>query len=127
TNETHWPSVENAGLLERSVPVSAVTVSSPRRLSQSRPFWKLSRTTRADPSGDSASPGPAPLMAMLSDTVTYDHDTAPRADRARGRAVERRLAGEHLVQHAAQGVEVGLGRDLALAHGLLGSHVVRRT
>ena len=49
-----------------------------------------------------------------------------RDDRLRGRSGERRLAGEHLVEHAAQGVDVGAGGDLALAHRLLGAHVVRR-
>ena len=47
-------------------------------------------------------------------------------DRLRGRPGERRLAGQHLVGHAAQRVDVAPGRDLALAHRLLGTHVVRR-
>ena len=43
-----------------------------------------------------------------------------------GGAGERRVAREHLVEHRAQGVDVGAGGDLALAHRLLGAHVVRR-
>ena len=50
----------------------------------------------------------------------------PRHDRLGGRAGEGRVAGEHLVEHRAERVDVGAGRDLALAHRLLGAHVVRR-
>ena len=50
----------------------------------------------------------------------------PGHDRLRGGAGERRVAGEHLVQHHAQRVDVGAGGDLPLAHRLLGRHVVRR-
>ena len=39
---------------------------------------------------------------------------------------ERRFAGEHLVEHAAQRVDVRPRRDLPLPHRLLGRHVVRR-
>jgi hypothetical protein len=49
----------------------------------------------------------------------------PRHHRLRGGAGERRLGGQHLVQHAAEGVHVRAGGDLALAHRLLGTHVVR--
>ena len=49
----------------------------------------------------------------------------PRDNRLRRRPGERGLADEHLVQHAAQRVEIGLGRDLPLPHRLLGTHVVR--
>jgi hypothetical protein len=45
------------------------------------------------------------------------------ADRAVG--IEGDLAGEHLVEHHAQGVEVALGAD-PIPHGLLGGHVLRR-
>jgi hypothetical protein len=38
---------------------------------------------------------------------------------------ERRRAGEHLVAHDAQGVDVAPAVDLALAEGLLGAHVGR--
>ena len=47
-------------------------------------------------------------------------------DRLRGAAGERRVADQHLVGHAAERVDVGPGGDLALAHRLLGRHVVRR-
>ncbi len=47
-------------------------------------------------------------------------------DRLRRAAGERRIAGEHLVGHASQRVDVGPRGDLALAHRLLGAHVVRR-
>ena len=46
-------------------------------------------------------------------------------DGLHARARERRVAGEHLVEHGAQGVDVGAGVDGLLAHGLLGAHVVR--
>ena len=49
-----------------------------------------------------------------------------RDDRLSGRAGERRLAGEHLVQHAPERIDVGARVDGALAHGLLGTHVLRR-
>ena len=39
---------------------------------------------------------------------------------------ERRLAGQHLVEHAAERVDVGAGVDVALAARLLGAHVGRR-
>ncbi len=38
----------------------------------------------------------------------------------------RRLPGQHLVEHAAQRVDVAPGGDLLLGGGLLGAHVVRR-
>jgi hypothetical protein len=47
-------------------------------------------------------------------------------DRLLARAGERRLAGQHLVEHAAQGVDVRARIDGALADRLLGAHVVRR-
>ncbi len=45
--------------------------------------------------------------------------------RLRGAGGEGRVSGEHLVRHAAQGVHIGASRDVALTHGLLGTHVVR--
>ena len=69
---------------------------------------------------------------MAWDGVALGHERAralghdPCHHCLRGGAGERRLGGEHLVQHGAQGVDVGTGGDLALAHGLLGAHVVRR-
>ena len=49
-----------------------------------------------------------------------------RVDSGR-RALERRAAGEHLVEDRAQGVDVGGGRDVGgRAAGLLGGHVARR-
>ena len=48
-----------------------------------------------------------------------------RDDRLRGRPRERRLPHQHLVQDAAQGIDVAPGRDLALAHRLFRGHVVR--
>ena len=50
----------------------------------------------------------------------------PRHDRLRGAPGEGRVAGEHLVEHGPEAVHVGAGRDLPLAHRLLGAHVVRR-
>ncbi len=50
----------------------------------------------------------------------------PRHDRLRRRAGERRIAGQHLVEHRAERVHVGARGDLALAHRLLRRHVVRR-
>ena len=47
-------------------------------------------------------------------------------DRLGGMPSERRGAGEHLEEHAAEGVEVAPGVDHALAGGLLGAHVGRR-
>ena len=47
-------------------------------------------------------------------------------DRLRRRPAEGRLAGEHLVEHAAQRVDVAARVELALAHRLLGAHVLRR-
>ena len=52
------------------------------------------------------------------------HD--PGHDRLGGRAGERRISREHLVQHGAQRVYIRARRDLSLAHRLLGTHVVRR-
>ncbi len=49
----------------------------------------------------------------------------PGHDRLRRATGEGRLAGEHLVEHGAEGVDVGAGGDLPLAHRLLGTHVVR--
>jgi hypothetical protein len=40
---------------------------------------------------------------------------------------ERRVAGQQLVEDRAQGVDVRAGGDLALAHRLLGAHIVRCT
>ena len=51
------------------------------------------------------------------------HPRHHRLGRASG---ERRVAGEHLVQHRAEGIDVRAARDLPLAHRLLGAHVVRR-
>ena len=51
----------------------------------------------------------------------------PGHDRLRGRSGEGGVAGEHLVQHHAQRVDVRAGGDLPLAHRLLGRHVVRRS
>ena len=47
-------------------------------------------------------------------------------DRLRGRPGERRLAGEHLVEHAAEAVHVGARVEVAFAHRLFGAHVLRR-
>ena len=47
-------------------------------------------------------------------------------DRLLSRAGEGRLAGQHLVEHAAEGVHVGAAVERALAGRLLGAHVVRR-
>jgi hypothetical protein len=44
----------------------------------------------------------------------------------RARRLERQHAGEHLVRHHAQRVEVGAAVDLAVAGALLGAHVRRR-
>ena len=46
-------------------------------------------------------------------------------DRLRRGSGERRLAGQHLVGHAPERVDIGARRDLPLAHRLLGTHVVR--
>jgi len=43
----------------------------------------------------------------------------------RGRALKRGTAGEHLVQHHAQGVDIGPAVQVGLAQGLLGAHVRR--
>ena len=53
-------------------------------------------------------------------------ERVPREQRHRRRPGERRLAGEHLVHHARQAVDVALGRDVLAAHRLLGAHVRRR-
>jgi hypothetical protein len=50
----------------------------------------------------------------------------PRRIALRRAPDERRVAGEHLVGDASQGVDVRPDGDLALAHRLLGRHVVRR-
>ena len=50
----------------------------------------------------------------------------PRHDGLCGRAGEWRIAGEHLVQHAAQRVDIASGGDLPLAHRLFRAHVVGR-
>jgi hypothetical protein len=47
-------------------------------------------------------------------------------DRLGRRADERRLPGQHLVQHAAERVDVAPSVERPLAHGLLGAHVHRR-
>ena len=49
-----------------------------------------------------------------------------RDDRLDGRPGERRLAGDHLVEHAAQAVDVGSGVEVSLAGALLRAHVRRR-
>ena len=36
-----------------------------------------------------------------------------------------RLTGEHLVEHAAERVDIGTGIEVPLGHGLLGTHVLR--
>ena len=52
------------------------------------------------------------------------HDS--RHDRLRGGPGERRLAGQHLVEHRAERVDVGPRVEIVLAGGLLGAHVLRR-
>ena len=47
-------------------------------------------------------------------------------DRLRAGAGEGRLAGQHLVRHGAERVDVAAGADLPVAHRLLGRHVRRR-
>ena len=49
-----------------------------------------------------------------------------RDDGLGGAGAERRVSGEHLVEHGAQGVHVAARADLPLTHGLLGTHVLRR-
>jgi hypothetical protein len=49
----------------------------------------------------------------------------PGLHHLRRRPVEGGCAGEHLVEHAAQAVEIGAGVDVG-AHALLGAHVARR-
>ena len=49
-----------------------------------------------------------------------------RDDRLRRRPRERRLSGDHLVQHAAQAVDVAPAVDSRIGHRLLGTHVRRR-
>ena len=39
---------------------------------------------------------------------------------------ERRVAGKHFIQHAAQGIRVTASIDIVLTHRLLGTHVHRR-
>ena len=51
----------------------------------------------------------------------------PAMDRWAGRAGEGRLAAQHLVEHAAEAVDVGAGVELASAGGLLRAHVGRRS
>ncbi len=51
----------------------------------------------------------------------------PRDDCLRRAADVRRLAGEHLVRHGPQRVDVGAGIDRAVTRGLLRAHVLRRT
>ena len=48
-----------------------------------------------------------------------------RHDGLRRFAGEWRLAGQHLVEHRAQGEDVGPPGDVLLAHRLLGTHVLR--
>ena len=50
-------------------------------------------------------------------------ERVPRHDRLRGRAGERRLARERLVQHARETVDVAAAIHLSRARGLLGRHV----
>jgi hypothetical protein len=52
------------------------------------------------------------------------HDLAE--DRLRARARERRLATEHLVENAPEGVDVALRTRVPVRGGLLGAHVIRR-
>ncbi len=47
-------------------------------------------------------------------------------DRLHARAGERRIAGEHLVRHRAERVDVAARVDRPLTHRLLGRHVLRR-
>ena len=47
-------------------------------------------------------------------------------DRLHAASGERRVAGQHLVEHGAQRVHVAPRVDHALAHRLLGTHVLRR-
>ena len=60
----------------------------------------------------------------VSERGRLGHDA--RDDGLRRGPHERRLAAEHLVEDAAERVDVGARADLALAHRLLGAHVVRR-
>ena len=53
-------------------------------------------------------------------------DRVARHDGLCGGSVEGRLPGEHLVQHAPEGVEVASGVQHPAARGLFGAHVVRR-
>ena len=41
-------------------------------------------------------------------------------------AVKRQVAGDHLVQHDAQRVDIDLGVEILAAFALLGRHVKRR-
>ena len=50
-----------------------------------------------------------------------------RHDRLRRGTRERRLADQHFIEHGTEGVDVRPGGDLALAHGLLRAHVMRRS
>ena len=62
---------------------------------------------------------------------THAHRRRPLGEqlgdhRLRGRAGDRRLAGEHLVQHGAERVDVAARVERAVARRLLGAHVLRR-
>ena len=50
----------------------------------------------------------------------------PRHDRLHARPRERRLADQHLVRHRTERIHVAARIDGALAHRLLGTHVLRR-
>ena len=45
--------------------------------------------------------------------------------RQRTRATQRRLTGEHLVQDAAERIDIARHADIAVTRGLLGTHVLR--
>ena len=49
-----------------------------------------------------------------------------RHDGLRRAAGERRVARQHFIEHAAQGIHIRARGNLPLAHRLLGAHVVRR-
>ena len=65
----------------------------------------------------------APPMARQRSSILGDH---LRDDRLRAGPRERRLAGEHLIEHCAQRVHVGTRVHGAVPRGLLRGHVLRR-
>src|SRR6185503_11068654 len=69
----HWPSGENTGAFPRSVPGIGIASSSPRRLIQRSPFWRLSLKTRLAPSGDNANGGSVLGRTTLSLSEMYRH------------------------------------------------------